>query len=167
MNAENCRERAFMFQIAGAIISVILISIAMLFYAGGTPDNPNIQGYSFWGNTLSNLGMTVAYSGKINTISMILFIIAIIVRSVSLIPFYLALQLFFNEVRREKWLSKIGSIFGIVSSISSIVIAFTPVDILEEPHMFFVYISYSSTLIMGICYSISMYLNNEFPKQYA
>ena len=40
------------------------------------------------------------------------------------------------------------------------------VDILEEPHMLFVYIGYTSTLIMGVCFSISMYMNNEFPKQY-
>jgi len=163
---ENWRVRAYIFQIAGAIISTILIFIAMLFYAGGTPDNPNNQGYSFYNNTLSNLGMTVAYSGKSNTISMILFSIALIVRSLSLIPFYLALRFFFNEISREKWFSSIGSIFGIIASLTTIGIVFTPVDILEDPHMLFVYIGYTSTLIMGVCFSIAMYSNKDFPKHY-
>jgi hypothetical protein len=138
----------------------------MLFYAGGTPDNPNIQGYSFWDNTLSNLGMTVAYSGKTNTISMILFSSALILRAVSIIPFYLALRLFFDENKKEQWLSSIGAIFGIIASISSIGIAFTPVDILEPPHMFFVYVGGTSAVIMSISFSIAMYLNKEFPKHY-
>ena len=145
---------------------MILIFIAMLFYAGGTPDYPNIQGYSFWGNTLSNLGMTVAYSGKPNTNSMILFSIALILRAVSLIPFYLALRFFFNEVKIEKCLSNIGSIFGIIASISSIGIVFTPVDILDEPHMLFAFVGYTSALIMSVCFSIAIYLNKEFPKLY-
>ncbi|MFX1444250.1 MAG: hypothetical protein ACFFHV_12620 [Promethearchaeota archaeon] len=167
MDTESWRVKAYKFQVVGAIISVILIIIAMAFYTGGTPDNPSIQGYSFWDNTLSNLGMSVAYSGKSNTISMILFSIALIFSAASLIPFYLAIRFFFTEVKREKWLSNIGTIFGIITSISIIGIAISPVDILEEQHMLFVYISYTSTLIMSFCFSISMYLNKEFPKQYA
>jgi len=166
MNLKNWKSYAYIFEIFGCIQFAALIFIAMLFYTGGTPENPSIQGYSFWGNTISDLGRINAHSGKLNTISMIFFTIALCLWSFSLIPFFLALLYLFNEVKSEKIPSIIGSIFGIIASISLIGIVFTPADILLGPHMVFVYIRYSSMIFMGISYSITLYLNKEFPNHY-
>jgi len=166
MKIENWKEKAYLLEILGCIIYTFIIFLAMLFYTGGTADNPNIDGYSFWGNTISDSGRTTAYSGKSNTISMILLSTALILFAITTIPFFLALRYFFIEVKIEKKLSTIGSICGIIASISLVGIAFTPADILIGPHMIFVYIRYSSVFAMGVLFSLVMYMNNEFPRQY-
>ncbi len=164
---EDWKVKSYLFQIIGTIGYVILIILAMLFYAGGTAENPNIQGYSFWGNTLSDSGRTIAYSGKINTTSMILFSIALSLWAISIIPFFIALRTLFNEGNLEKNLSTIGSLFAIIAAISLTGIAFSPADILLGPHMFFVYIAYTSLLIVGFTYSITLYRTDKLHKQYA
>ena len=153
MKIENWKEKAYLLEILGCIIYTFIIFLAMLFYTGGTADNPNIDGYSFWGNTISDSGRTISYSGKSNTISMILLSTALILFAITTIPFFLALR-------------TIGSICGIIASISLVGIAFTPADILIGPHMIFVYIRYSSVFAMGVLFSLVMYMNNEFPRQY-
>ena len=163
---ENWKEKAYILEILGCIIYTFIIFLAMLFYAGGTADNPNIEGYSFWGNTISDSGRSAGYSGRSNTLSMILLSSALILFAITTIPFFLALRYFFIEGNIEKKLSTIGSICGIVASISLVGIAFTPADILNGPHMIFVYIRYSSVFAMGVLFSIVMYMNKEFPRQY-
>ena len=61
---ENWKQNAYIFEILGCVVYVILIFLAMLFYAGGTADNPNLQGYSFWGNTLSDSVVLWLIQGK-------------------------------------------------------------------------------------------------------
>jgi hypothetical protein len=82
------------------------------------------------------------------------------------VPFFLALRFLFLEDRLQKYLSIIGSTFGIIASLSLIGIAFTPSDILIDGHMFFVYIRYTCVILMGIFYSISLYFNKNFPAGY-
>ena len=164
MKLENWEKNAFLFEFIGSIQYIILIFIAMLFYTGGTEDNPKVPGYSFWGNSLSDLGRTIAYSGRINTISMIIFSITLIIWAISIIPFFMALRFSFLQDKLQKKLTSIGLIFGIITGISLIGIAFTPDDILDNFHMIFVYIGYTSLFIAGLLYSIAMYLNKQFPK---
>ena len=97
MSERNWREWAFLLGMFGMVQLVILTSIAMFFYAGGTRLNPSAPGYSFWANWFSDLGRTKGYSGKDNTVSMIIFIIATSVRGISLIITAIALPYFFRE----------------------------------------------------------------------
>ncbi|MFX0069776.1 MAG: hypothetical protein ACFFAO_01670 [Candidatus Hermodarchaeota archaeon] len=165
MKIKNWKEKVYLLQIIGLIIYNCLIILAMLFYAGGTADNPNYPGYNFFGNTISDSGRSVAHSGITNTISMIFLSSSLILIGIITIPFFLALRFLFIEDKLQKHLSMIGSIFGIISSVSMIGIAFTPADILIDGHMFFVYIRYSCVVFMGVFYSIAMHLNKEFPQK--
>ncbi|MBY9004213.1 MAG: hypothetical protein KGD73_09605 [Candidatus Lokiarchaeota archaeon] len=167
MKFKFCKKNAVFLQIIGSVFYIILIFSAMIFYTGGTQDNPSIPGYSFWANTLSDSGRTIAYSGVPNIISMVIFSAALIIYAILFIPFYLKISDLFKESKSEKNFSKIGTILGIVSSITFIGIAFTPADILIGPHMLFVYIGYASIFFNAICYSIAMYMNKDFPKIYA
>jgi hypothetical membrane protein len=166
MKLGNREKKAYLFSLIGCIQYIILIFIAMLFYTGGTEDNPKVPGYSFWGNSLSDLGRTVAYSGHLNTTSMIIFSITLIIWAISIIPFFIALRGLFLQEKLQKQLTFIGLIFGIITGISLIGIAFTPDDILDNFHMIFVYIGYTSLFIAGLLYSIAMYLNKEFPRTF-
>jgi hypothetical membrane protein len=55
----------------GAILAAVLTIIAMFLYPGGTVLNPNTSGYSFFQNSLSDLGATVAWNGHVNPSSRI------------------------------------------------------------------------------------------------
>lgn len=167
MNFSFCKKNAVLIVVIGSVLYILLIFSAMIFYTGGTRDNPSIPGYSFWANSISDSGRTVAYSGASNIISMVILSVALIIYAISFIPFYLKISNLFKEGKSEKISSIIGTILGIVSSITLIGIAFTPADILIEPHMLFVYIGYASVFFNAIFYAIAMYMNKKFPKIYA
>ena len=167
MNLENWKQKAYFFAIFGCIVYVILTVLAMVFYPGGTYNNPNSLGYSFGENWLSDLGMTKALSGKDNRASMILYNMALIIWGVSLIPFFLALRSLFTESEIEKKLSTIGSLLGVIAAIGLIGIGLTPIDILYGPHMISAYIGYSAILYLGIIYSIVLFKSERLPIQYS
>ncbi|MFX0069775.1 MAG: hypothetical protein ACFFAO_01665 [Candidatus Hermodarchaeota archaeon] len=160
-------SKSYSFLIFGCIQYIILIFIAMLFYAGGTYNNPSIQGYTFWENSLSDAGRTIAYSGRINTISMVIFSTTLFIWGFSLIPFFIALIKRFNDNGIERKLSIIGSIIGIIAALGLIGIAFTPDDILHGPHMISVYIAYTSLVLTGIFYSVVFYKDERIPKWFS
>jgi hypothetical protein len=164
---EDWKQKVFLFEILGCIIYVVLIFLAMLFYPGGTPTNPDTQGYSFWENWLSDLGLIKSHSGENNIVSMIFFTIALTIWGLSLIPFFLALRTLFTEKQIEKILSTIGSFLGIIAAIGLIGIAYTPADILGLLHIIFVYIAYLSLFILGVLYSITLFRSKILPRQYA
>jgi len=151
----------------GQVLFLILVSLAMIFYAGGTRDNPAFLGYSFWGNTISDSGRTIAWSGVLNITSMLFLSSALIVFAIFFIPFYLILSKLFSEGKIEKYASKIGAILGIIFSLSYIGIAFTPADVLYMPHMIFVLIGYICAFVMSVCYTIAFFKNKEFSNSYA
>ena len=162
MNVENWKNKAVIGMILGQVLFVILFSLAMIFYAGGTRDNPAIIGYSFWGNTISDSGRIIAWSGALNTTSMVFLSTALITSAIFIIPFYLILSKLFSEGKIEKFASKIGSILGVIFSFSYIGIAFTPADVLYTPHMIFVLIGYICAFVMCVFFTIAFFKNKEF-----
>lgn len=72
----------------------------------------------------------------------------------------------FEGAKLESKTSKIGTCFGVLSSIAIIGIIFTPADILNVPHWIFVYIGYPSIFLMGVSYSITLFLSDKFSKRF-
>jgi len=149
----------------GIILYIVFISIAMIFYAGGSKDIPSSIGYYFWMNTFSDLGRTTAWNGLPNTISMILFSFAYGIHVITMVPYYLLFYAIFkgNSALDSK-IGKIGSLFGILSSIAFIGIIFTPADILHTEHWIFVYIGYPSILLMDIAFAILLIRDERVSK---
>ncbi|MHA1488293.1 MAG: hypothetical protein ACTSRI_01405 [Promethearchaeota archaeon] len=166
MNLKISRKSAFLIEIIGIISFSILIFIAMIFFGGGTRDDPTLPGYTFWFNTFSDLGRLVAYNGFLNITSMVLFSIAYFIIAITFIPFYLVFPDIFPEDSIEKKLTKIGSILGMISSISFIGVIFTPADIFQELHNIFAYIGYVAILFMGVAYMIAIFLDEKFSNKY-
>jgi hypothetical protein len=152
--------------ILGQVLFLILVFLAMVFYAGGTRDNPAIIGYSFWGNTISDSGRIIAWSGLLNTTSMVFLSTALIVYAVSFMPFYIIVSKLFSEGKIEKYASKIGCILGVIFSLSYIGIALTPADVLYTPHMIFVLIGYICAFVMAVFFTIAFFKNKEFSNIY-
>ena len=81
--------------IIGCIQFIILTSIAMIFYKGGTYIDPSTSHYVFWNNYFSDLGRTVAHSGISNTFSFILFTVTLSIWGTFQIPFYIIFPNYF------------------------------------------------------------------------
>lgn len=167
MSEKNWREWAYIFMIFGCIQFLILTTLAMIFYAGGTAVNKNASGYSFWANFFSDTGMVKAWSGRDNTISYILLTVTLATLGVVVIPFNLAFQQIFNESSREKKLSKRGSLFGILFGIFVIPVAFTPLDIYPMEHFLFTLIAFSALLVSVLIYIVVILSSKSYPHLYS
>jgi hypothetical membrane protein len=167
MNFEMSNKKAYLIEILGIIIYIVLIAIGMFTYAGGTQDNPSAPGYTFWFNTFSDLGRVNSHNGNPNLISMVLFSIAYSTIAITMVPFYLVFPRLFNENTLEKKLTKIAAILGIISSIGFIGVVFLPADLFYAPHMFFAILAYVAILVLIILYTIALYRSEKFSKEYA
>jgi len=161
------RKISYILSILGCLQFVVLTSIAMLFYKGGTYIDPSPLGYIFWQNYFSDLGRTVAHSGIPNTTSFVLFTIALSLWGITQIPFYISFPTLFKNYPklRKIWIS--GSILGIISGISYVGIAFTPSDITGSLHELFVVIGFSFVFFSIILYSYVIFKNDNYPNFYA
>ena len=60
------------------LLFIPLLGLAILFFKGGTIDDPTTVGYSFYGNFISELGAVTAHNGEFNSPSIFFFIGAIL-----------------------------------------------------------------------------------------
>jgi hypothetical membrane protein len=167
MNLPRWKKIAGISVIAGNLLFWLLIVIAMFFYTGGTRDSPSAPGYSFWGNTISDLGRIYSYNGGFNIISMILFTVALLLYAILFIPLYLVFPKLFSAKPLESISAKVGSVLGFITSIGLIGIVFAPADIANALHWIFAYVMYIALFFSGAFYIISLFLNSHLPKIYA
>ena len=158
---------AFILALIGAIQFIILISIAMMFYGGGCKSNPSAPGYSFLSNSLSDLGRTVAWSGKNNLISQVLFSITMIFWGISFAPSIQALSCFLKS-RRGRLFSKISIAFAYICvGLLFCEVVLFPADSQLQLHMIFALFGYFSLLTAEILYSLAILSDENYPHKYA
>lgn len=146
---------------------VVLTLVAMLVYAGGTGDDRTASGYTFLSNYFSDLGMTVAYSGRSNSLSAILFFVALSVAGFGLILYFWQAPHLMSRVPAGKTLSRIGSFFGIIAGLGYIGVALTPANLLLTPHVLFVQIAFLSFEIAALFYIFAIFADGHYPRQMA
>ncbi len=150
----------------GASQFTILTILAMIFYGGGTLNDPSSKYYSFFENYFSDLGRVNNHLGSSNLISYILFSIALIAIGLLSIPLFISGPLIMEKKSISQKLSVIGSITGIFSAICYIGIAFTPYDVLGGAHIIFVILAFGSAFYMVLFYIPAFILNKDFPNRY-
>ena len=160
------KKYASVLNIIGCLQFIILTSIAMLFYTGGTYVDPTTTNYQFWNNFFSDLGRTIAHSGNSNKTAFIFFLITFSIWGVFQIPFFISFTFLFRHIKNFRIFSYTGSILGVLTGICYIGIAFTPSNFLNPLHEFFVGIAFSSIFISNILYSIAIFRNKEFSNFY-
>ena len=160
-------ERPFQFTALAAIQFVVVTIIAMPLYAGGTHNDPGASGYSFFRNFFSSLGLIEAPNGEPNTISAMLFFVALSVAGLGLVVYFIAEPQFFQSTMVQKVLSIIGSLIGIFTGICFIGVAFTPADVYPDAHAWFVINAFRSFLFVVIFYAAAIFLNRDYQNRYA
>jgi len=165
-NLEKEKSLKIIFIIASScsILAVILFILSMSFYPGGTIKDINHPGFDFLYNTMSDLGSITAVNGESNTISRSLYISAILVTGITVIPYYLIAPSFFQKRKATKWLSIIATSLGMVQAILYIIMAFTPVDTNPIIHNRLIYSSPAFLYAAIFIYTIVYFLDKDFPK---
>ena len=152
---------------AGCVQFPILTFAAMLAYPGGTYSDHTKQSYLFFQNFFSDLGLSQTHSGGPKLLSSILFFIALTLAGLGEILFFSFAPRLFKSRHLAYVLSLIGSIFGMISGLSYIGVAFTPADLYLQPHALFVQLAFVSFLIAVLFYLAAVLLTPNYPKVYA
>lgn len=153
-----------------AVVCVLftgLTAIAMLLYPGGTFNDQTSQGYSFFNNFFSDLGMTETRNNASNTTSMVLFTSALTAVGFGLAIFFIAFAQLFISEGSSKWLSALGAIFGVVAGICFIGVAFTPWNLYLEAHNLFVRWAFRLFLAAVILFIIAAWREKNLPRRFA
>lgn len=138
----------------GGIQYLVLSTVAMALYPGGTKYDPATTGYLFWNNMLSDMGRTVAHNGEPNTASCALFITTMCIIAACLVPFFASLS---KEVpagdARTRRLSLIAELLGIGTGVLLALAAAFPQDLHPQLHLRFAQFAFvvlaPSSLIYG------------------
>jgi hypothetical protein len=160
------RHKLLNLVMAACLLFPILTALAMLFYPGGTRSNPDAQGYRFFENFFSELGLTQSYAGGPQTASFILFTAALSLAGAALVLYYCLAPSLFWETTVLRIISLAGSAFGIISGLSFIGVAFTPADIYLAPHALFVQLAFVTFFIAVSFYAAAIFIQPQFPNKY-
>ena len=133
-----------------AIFAVILfLGLAIVFYKGGTMNDPSSIGYSFTLNFFSDLGR---YKPE-NMISLVLFAVALGICGIIFnIYFYYFIKLFpKNNIYHQ--MAKIGCVAGMLGGICFFAVGLTPTNTIVGPHIFFANWAFRLFLIACLLYT--------------
>lgn len=161
------RRTAFSWIVVLCVQFVVLTAVAMWFYPGGSIADPTSRGYSFFTNFFSELGLTRSHSGGPNTISFILFFVALTLAGAGLVLFSVAFRPFFTHSTAGQVLSAIGSLFGIVSGICFVGVAWAPADVQLALHGQFVLWAFQALPVAALLYAAVILLDKNYPRRFA
>lgn len=139
--------------------------LAMLFYPGGTYTDPYTQGYSFFENFFSELGLLHTHLGGEKLLSLALFAPALVMAGIGLILFFLAFLQFFHKNKVEHNLSSLGSALGILSGLCFIGVV-VPADVHMGIHKGSVMWAFRLFPAAILCYLPLLFKDKKFHRRY-
>ncbi len=151
----------------GIILFFLLNLLAMIFYSGGTHQNPELEYYKFTQNYFSDLGRTITMDGTQNFFSSFIFNNSLLMIGILFILFFYHLPNLFVDNNISHNLSRIGSWIAITSGFAFAGIGFTPSNLFLDSHLFFVRWAFRSFLIVSILFVFAINKSNEWENKYA
>jgi hypothetical protein len=164
---QTTKYQLFSFVMAACFLFLVLTSLAMVFYPGGTRPAPGTKGYLFFENFFSELGLSRTYSGGPNNVSFLLFTAALALAGLALALYFTLSPSLFWDSRNTRVLSMCGTFFGIISGLSFIGVALTPADLYQAPHQLFVQLAFTTFFVGVVFYALAILLNRSYPNLYA
>ena len=161
MKSDFWQKHVYRVVFIGCGLFVLLTIAAMFTYPGGTITDETTQGYDFFRNFFSDLGLVTALNGEPNLISMILFMIALTLAGIGLILFFIAFRDFFTN----NLLSLLGTILGVASGLCFVIIAFAPYDVLFNIHTQTVIWAFRAFLPAVAIYSYIIFRQDVYPRR--
>lgn len=127
--------------------------------------DPHQHGYAFFSNFLSDLGRTSTPSGQDNLASRLLFTIALNMGALGITFFFVAFTRFFPGPGTTRWLSRLGAVFALVTSLCFIGIAFVPLNRAGQLHNLLLYTASLSFIIAFLLLFLAVLLTPGFPRR--
>ena len=125
------------------IYFVIVNTIAIYLFPGGSLYDPTLTSYSFSENFFSDLGVYETVSGDQNFLSCFLFNSTLVMMGFSCLSFILVPRLF-NQNKISYVCATIGSYIAMLSGLSFLGVGLTPADLYFHEHVFFVIVGFRS-----------------------
>jgi hypothetical protein len=166
MKSSFWKKQVYLFVFIGCGLFVLLTIAAMLTYPGGTFTDETTVGYNFFLNFFSDLGRVTAPNGQPNTVSMILFLIALTIVGIGIVLFNIAFRGFFKSDKTGSWVSLVGTIVGIASGLCFIGIAFAPYDLFFDIHYQLVFWAFRTFLVAVGIYAYVIFRQDYYPRRY-
>lgn len=166
MKSSFWKKQAYLYVVFGCGIFVLLTVAAMFTYPGGTFTDETTVGYDFFRNFFSDMGRVTALNGQPNTISLILFFIALSIVGIGIVLFFIAFRNFFSSDRTGTLLGWLGTFIGVVSGLCFIGIAFAPYDVIFDIHYQLVFWGFRTILITIALYAFIILRQNNYPRRY-
>jgi hypothetical protein len=116
----------------GVALLVVLISMAMAVYPGGSVILGDSDRYHFWGNFLSALGFTRTVTGTPNPVASYLFASALVLAAFCLLPLALAAP---RRLFRATWPIRLSRVAGLASCTGIVLVGLCPYDVAPRWHM--------------------------------
>ena len=140
-----------------AFIGILLLS--MYFYPGSTHSDKTTLTYSLVHNFLSDLGLSIVYSGAQNFISSTLFAFATTSVCVGLMAYFLVMPSIVSRGQFSFRLAQVGSMAGILCGLAFMGVGFTPHNYYPDAHMFVVKVGFQLFLIVMLLHSLAIMRN--------
>ena len=166
MVSRTWKRRTLVFCLACLALHALFDPLAMVLYPGGTCIDEDTEGYSFFENFYSDLGMAHTYGGEPNTLSSLLFASVNALNGIALLFFSVIMPSYFTATRLERFSSRVGSICGVLAGVSSVG-AMIPADLYLSAHLVFTFSTSALFLLAFVFYSVAMLKNRRYPNVYA
>lgn len=153
--------------IIASVLFLMLTGLAMLFYPGGTTNNPNTIGYSFLQNFFSDLGRYKTFLNQPKLMSLSFFFLAVTIVSAVSIRFNWALTDDLDGEGKHPVATILARFFGISYAIAMFGIACTPYDLYLDAHILVVRICFALLIPLSLCYTFLIYKYHQMPNRYA
>ena len=148
-----------------SVLFVVLTMVAMWLYPGGAVFDKGSDHYLFLGNFFSDLGATQTPSGRSNTVSMILFVIALGGTGLALINFSGSWRAIYARRRKARRAARGSQAFLVLSGLCFIGIAATPWNHLLAAHNVFVQAAFLLLVGYLICL-MRVQDKNHWPRRF-
>jgi hypothetical protein len=152
--------------LGSCIAFLLLLTIAMVFYPGGTILDHHTKGYGFFANFISELGRWRSHTGETKWISFFCFEIALLVQATVMFLF----NRYFLSHTQSRQLSPVAYFTALIcgSAFPFLLagIALTPCDLYLPYHMFCVRIGFTLLLPLSIAYTVLIRKHHLLPNKY-
>lgn len=166
---EKNHRKIIIFSTSTVIAFVLLITFAMYFYPDGvTPSGLIYENYSFSGNFLSDLGMSMSFGSNASPIAPILFNLALILLAVGLIVLNFLFYVIFRGIKDSyEIILKIGVLSGFLAPVFLVLIGVFPKDTYYAIHEMVAPIFFIFALVWVLTFNALLVYSNKNFKKYA
>jgi hypothetical membrane protein len=136
-------------------IAVALAAVAIARYPGGTPRDHSTQGYRATQNFLSDLGMTVAYSGVPNRLGAACFIASLALLVIGLGGCVVGFFRQYSADPKSRGLARAAAFVALVVCLAFAGVAATPENLMMGLHVQLTFFAFRAFLVSAVLFTLA------------